>query len=159
MIKKNGTALTRFLDKLAEVKTPEDEYNYFLMSKKKWEEMEQADYGIYQKETGNFIGACGIFNIDYEKQSAEFGFWLTQDMYGNGYMTEAVKTMEADLFSRGFNRLVIIMDCENIASENVAKRCGFSHEGNMREWHYNFVLKSYRNMHIYSKLKKEWNNK
>ena len=71
-------------------------------------------------------------------------------------MTEAVKAIEENFFNRGFNRLTIVMDTENVPSENVAIRCGYKKEGVMREWQYNLVLQSWRDMNLYAKLKSEW---
>jgi RimJ/RimL family protein N-acetyltransferase len=116
--------------------------------------MTNPAYAIWTKD-GQFIGASDFHSVDYSLHSAEIGYWLDKKQVGKGYITEAVKALENEFFNRGFNRLVIMMDTENTASENVAIRCGYTKEGIMREWHYNPTFKSYRDMFLYSKLKSE----
>ena len=154
LIKENWNFLTRFLDKMLNIKRPEDEYAFFVDCDKKWKDMIAPAYGIWTKE-GLFIGTCDFHSVDYDLQSAEMGYCLMEKYIGKGYMTEAVRALENEFFNRGFNRLVIIMDTENTASEKVAIRCGYTKEGTMREWHYNPTFKSCRNMFLYSKLKSE----
>ena len=64
--------------------------------------------------------------------------------------------MEDNFFKRGFNRLTVVMDTENTPSEKVAIRLGYQKEGIMRESHYSPIFKSYRDLYLYSKLKREW---
>ena len=154
LIKENWDFLTRFLDKMLNIKRPEDEYAFFVNCDKNWKDMTDPAYGIWTKD-GQFIGACDFHSVDYDLHSAEIGYWLDKKQAGKGYITEAVKALENEFFNRGFNRLVIVMDTENTASEKVAIRCGYTKEGLMREWHYNPAFKSYRNMFLYSKLKSE----
>lgn len=155
IIKENWVYLTRFLDKLLDVKAAEDEFAFFESSNKAWQEMNKAEYGMWTKQ-GELIGTCGVFNVDYDAASCEIGYWLKPSQTGKGYMTEAVKTLEDEFFARGFNRIIIVMDTENTPSEKVAIRRGYTKEGIMRQWHYNPTFKSYRDMCLYGKLKSEW---
>ena len=117
--------------------------------------MDAPCYAIWTKD-GTFIGTCDFHSVEYDLQSADIGYWLAEKYTGHGYITEAVNAMADNFFKRGFNRLTIVMDTENTASEKVAIRCGFTKEGIMREWHYNPTFDAYRDMYLYSKLKKEW---
>lgn len=154
-IKDNWEFLTRFLYKMLNTKSPEDEYAFLLYANEKWKNMDGPIYSIWTKD-GEFVGSCDLHSMDYERQTADIGYWLRQKYAGKGYMTEALKALEDNFFARGFNRLTIIMDTENTASEKVAIRCGYTKEGVMREWHYNPTFKSFRDMYLYSKLKSEW---
>ena len=117
--------------------------------------MEAPAYAIWTKD-GNFIGACDFHSVDYDLPSAEIGYWLAEEYTGKGYITEALKAMEDNFFKRGFNRLTVVMDTENTPSEKVAIRLGYQKEGIMRESHYSPIFKSYRDLYLYSKLKREW---
>jgi len=155
-IQENWDYLTRFLDRMRIAKAPEDEYNWIAKMNEKWKTMNCGPcYAIWTKD-GSFIGACDMHSVDYETHSADIGYWLAEKYTGHGYITEAVKALQDNFFKRGFNRLTIIMDTENMASEKVAIRLGFTKEGIMRQWHFNPSFNAYRNMNLYSKLKDEW---
>ena len=154
-IKQNWNFLTRFLDKMRTATAPEDEYAWISKMNEKWKNMDGPCYAIWTKE-GQFIGSCDLHSMDYETQSVDIGYWLAEKYTGKGYITEAIKAVEDNFFKRGINRLTIIMDKENKASEKVAIRCGYTKEGTMREYHYNPSFNSFRDMYLYSKLKKEW---
>ena len=115
--------------------------------------MDGICYAIWTKN-GDFIGCCDL--KQYPDLEAELAYWLAEKYTHKGYMTEAIKGIEKNLFDKGFNRLSIIMDVENAASEKVAIRLGFTKEGIMREWSYNPTFNSYRDMYLYSKLKDDW---
>ncbi len=145
----------RFLEHFDKITSVEQEYEYFVSIDKKWRVGDKLSYALWTKE-GNLIGNCQTENLNYDRQEAEIGYLLFEEYTGKGYMTEAVKAFEKKLFSYGFNRLTIVMDSENKASENVAVRCGFTKECVMRQCHYNSRIDSWRDMCLYSKLKKEW---
>ena len=155
LIKENQEFLTKFLHKMASMNKPEDEYIYLIKANEAFKNADSAEYAIFTKEN-HLIGSCGVPQIDYETKQAEIGYFLFKQYTGCGYMTEAVKAIEENFFNRGFNRLTIVMDTENAPSENVAVRCGYKKEGVMREWQYNLVLQSWRDMNLYAKLKSEW---
>ena len=154
-IKENWDFLTRFLYRMRIATAPEDEYAWIYKMNEKWKNMDGPCYAIWTKD-GAFIGACDLHSVNYETDSADIGYWLAEKYTGYGYITEAVNAMADNFFKRGFNRLTIVMDTENTASEKVAIRCGFTKEGVMRQWRYNSKLQSWRDMYLYSKLKKEW---
>src|SRR6185437_728278 len=60
---------------------------------------------------------------------AEIGYWVRSDAWGNGYATEAVRTLARFAFEHGVHRVLILADVGNVASARVALRAGFSYEG------------------------------
>jgi RimJ/RimL family protein N-acetyltransferase len=75
-------------------------------------------------------------------------------------MSEAVGIIERELFLvRGLNRIQIKCDERNVASIGVAKKCGFLLEGTLREDDFSEFHNSFRNTHIFSKLKSDFDNK
>lgn len=152
-IKENWDFLTHFIYNMQNIKAPEDIYAFFVKENEKSKNMDGICYAIWTKD-GDFIGCCDL--KQYPDLEAELAYWLAEKYTNKGYMTEAIKAIEKNLFDKGFNRLSIIMDTENAASEKVAIRCGFTKEGIMREWSYNPTFNSYRDMYLYSKLKDDW---
>ena len=124
--------------------------------KKHWEEGSGFAYIIRRKDTHDFCGVVDFFDYHDKHKAAEIGYWLINEAVGNGYMIEAVRTVERAAFERGVNRIQIRMDTRNIRSLNVAKRCGYHLDGTIRSAAWEDYFKSYRDEHVYSKLKSEW---
>lgn len=139
----------------AKNQTLDDSIQYIAGCKVSWENKAQFDYAIFENETGTLLGNCSAVRFNWKNNKTEIGYWLADKACGKGYATDAVKTLENALFIIGINRIKITCDVENEASANVAKRCGFSHEGILRE---DTLLEdgTYRSTHIFSKLKSEW---
>lgn len=101
------------------------------------------------------IGSVGFhdFKIKNQKHKAELGYWLTEQYWGKGIMTEAVKLVT----KYGFEKLKLkrIYACcfePNKASAKVLEKAGFQYEGKMRK----AVIKDgkYYDELIYAKLKR-----
>lgn len=81
-------------------------------------------FGIYKGD--ELIGRIRFFHI--EKNECEIGYWLIQSANGNGYISEALNTLENELFKFGFNKIILDIDKGNIKSETVAKQNGYKLE-------------------------------
>ncbi len=89
------------------------------------------ELGIWR---GNqLVGAAGLHTRDRETNSAQIGYWLDADHYGQGIVTRC----SAILCDRGFDvlglaRIEIHTAAANLPSQNVATRLGFQLEGRLR---------------------------
>lgn len=83
---------------------------------------------------GRAVGSIGVFVKDdvYEK-SAELGYWLAEDCWGRGVMTEAVRQICREAFAR-FDILRVFAEpfADNRGSRRVLEKAGFTCEGTMR---------------------------
>jgi RimJ/RimL family protein N-acetyltransferase len=77
---------------------------------------------------GRLVGAIGM-DLPTRDTSTEIGYWVRSDDWGNGYATEAVRTLVRFAFEHGLHRVRIQADVGNVASARVALRAGFSFEG------------------------------
>ena len=80
--------------------------------------------------SGAAVGCIGLtFGKDVYRKSAELGFWLGEDYWGNGIMTAAVKELSSWAFQ---NRDIVRIYAEvfegNFASEKVLLKAGFMRE-------------------------------
>lgn len=83
-------------------------------------------WGIVHKETGQLLGVVRLENSDIVQKTAELGYFLRKEAWGEGYMTEAVRCVLGSLLSDlGFKTLRIIAHEENQASRRVAEKTGF----------------------------------
>ena len=83
---------------------------------------------------GRAAGSIGVFVRDdvYEK-SAELGYWLAEEHWGRGVMTQAVRQICREAFDR-FDILRIFAEpfADNLGSRRVLEKAGFTCEGTMR---------------------------
>ncbi len=98
-------------------------------------------WGIFDKETDALIGEAGLeprFDVDrdeypydwmFEDDCAELGFFIAQDLWGQGYCTEACSSILdycRDHF--GIRRVFARAEEENVASVRVLEKLGFKRE-------------------------------
>ena len=102
---------------------------------------------------GKVIGSIGAFRQgNIHRQTAELGYYIAEEYWGKGIMTEAVKQLCDFVFS---NTDIIRIYAEpfayNIGSCRVLEKAGFQYEGTLRS----NALKNGNvfDMKMYSKLK------
>jgi ribosomal-protein-alanine N-acetyltransferase len=82
------------------------------------------------KETGKFIGRCGLLPWTIEdQQEVEVAYTLAQAYWGQGLATEAAQGILQYAFEQlNLSRLICLIDPENIASQRVAEKMGMTLE-------------------------------
>ena len=87
------------------------------------------------KETGRFIGRCGLlpWTIDGQ-QEVEIAYTIAQDYWGQGLATEAAQGILQYGFEKlKLTRMICLIDPENIASQRVAEKIGMTFEKEGRD--------------------------
>jgi ribosomal-protein-serine acetyltransferase len=83
---------------------------------------------------GDVVGVVGIERVDRIHRSAAIGYWVRSDVAGRGYATEGGAAAVEHAFSvMGLHRLVLFAGVNNHASNRVARKLGFRHEGVARD--------------------------
>ena len=101
------------------------------------------------------IGSIGIFRQgNIHRQTAELGYYIAEEYWGKGIMTEAVKQICEYVFAKSdIIRIYAEPFAYNIASCRVLEKAGFQYEGTLRS---NAVKNSkVIDMKMYSLLKEE----
>jgi RimJ/RimL family protein N-acetyltransferase len=81
------------------------------------------------------LGSIGLHEPHYEERRCEIGYWLARKARGRGYMARAVRLFCAWIFdSLAMDRVTIISQPGNRASQRVAENAGFTHEGTLRSY-------------------------
>lgn len=89
-------------------------------------------WGIELKEDHKVIGLIEIFDVENDKLGS-VGYRLNPNFWSRGLCTEALKRVVDFIFSETtLDRLHAEADIENAASNMVLKKCGFTHEGCIR---------------------------
>jgi [ribosomal protein S5]-alanine N-acetyltransferase len=90
--------------------------------------------GIELAESGRLVGTCTLFQINDQCARAELGYMLGSFAWGNGYMTEALRSFLTHAFSvMNLNRIEADTDPRNEASLRLLASLGFVKEGHFRE--------------------------
>ncbi len=105
-----------------------------------------GDRLIELKETGTFVGACGINNLwvpmgqlpsfgkqERARSQAEVSLmWaVLPEMWGNDYATEVARGLIAVLFEQGnLKRVIATTEHDNLASQRVMEKAGMRIEKN-----------------------------
>lgn len=108
-----------FLDIVKEQadKTAKEEENYLY----------HTFWFLIEKNSRTVVGSADFKNMPDENGRVEIGYGLGKAFEGNGYMTEAVKAMcNWALVQKGIFRVVAETEPDNIASQKVLERCGFT---------------------------------
>jgi RimJ/RimL family protein N-acetyltransferase len=113
-----------------------------------------AAFAIVDAESGGVLGFIGLVKLDLETQEAEAGYIVASQARGRGIATRALRLLTAWAFAElPLERIELLIDVENPASEVVAQRCGYTREGVLRWTYLKPGLRS--DTIVYSMLRRE----
>jgi [ribosomal protein S5]-alanine N-acetyltransferase len=112
-------------------------------------------WAIEHRVTGKMIGKCQLSDHDADDRRAEISYALHPDFWGQGLMSESIKTTvqygfeDFDLYRIGAK-----VYTNNIGSIRVLEKIGMSREGCLRG--YRRVFDAPKDVFVYSILRDEW---
>jgi RimJ/RimL family protein N-acetyltransferase len=81
------------------------------------------------------LGSVALIGIEWPHLSGEVGYWLAREARGRGHATRAVRLICGWGFEAlGLERVVLHAATENLASQQVAQRTGFTREAVLRAY-------------------------
>ncbi|GAA5162131.1 GNAT family protein [Viridibacterium curvum] len=112
-------------------------------------------WSVFEKEQGRLIGSCSVYARNQSFRSAMCGYELSPDVWGRGFMSEAVSSMLSFGFSSlQLNRVGAGTATENLRSVKFLERLGFVREGVMRQYWY--ANGAFHDAYSYSLLAEDW---
>jgi [ribosomal protein S5]-alanine N-acetyltransferase len=100
-----------------------------------WAEGSAATFVISNVPDGAGMGTVALHLAAGDTGLAQVGYWLTREARGRGAATIAVQLVARWAFAAvGIDRLSLQTAPENVASQRVAERAGFTREGLLRAW-------------------------
>jgi RimJ/RimL family protein N-acetyltransferase len=95
---------------------------------------EGAESNLAIEVDGEAAGGIGFVpGADVERYSAEVGYWLSEQYWGRGIVTEALLLVTADLFERrNLLRVFALPFADNVGSIRVLEKAGYVCEGLLR---------------------------
>jgi RimJ/RimL family protein N-acetyltransferase len=92
---------------------------------------DRTPFAITDAESGEVIGSIDM-RIN-RMLTGHIGYWLAAEARGRGLTTAALVALSRwGLEERGLGRVELVTDPDNIASQRVAERAGFTREGVLR---------------------------
>jgi len=108
---------------------------------------------------GKAMGGIGIVpQNDVERISAEIGYWIGENYWNKGIMTEAAKQMVTYVFTTfPLQKIYAPIFDFNIASQKVLQKAGFNQEAILKQ----AAIKNNKviDLHYYSLTKTQWLSK
>ena len=145
--------LGRYMPWMAEYKT-EDDHTRGFNKRRAERDFFDSSQGYILEHRGELAGTIG-FGTPNRDNGVEIGYWLREDLQGQGIMTRAVEAVITMLIVEvGLHRITIRAATTNLPSRRIPERLGFTHEGTLRGA--GFVNGEYLDLEIYSMLNHEW---
>ena len=99
---------------------------------KRFIELMEWNYTIIKGD--EIVGAIGVKINQHRSYIGEIGYFIDEAYWGQGIATEAVRLLEIVCFEElKMTRIELLMLPENIASERVATKSGYSKEGILKK--------------------------
>jgi RimJ/RimL family protein N-acetyltransferase len=81
---------------------------------------------------GEVLGGGTLHHLDAERAIIEIGYWLHPHARGRGIATRLARVLAEHAFTLGVRRVAAYVNVDNVASERVLERAGFTREGVVR---------------------------
>jgi RimJ/RimL family protein N-acetyltransferase len=90
------------------------------------------EYSFAMDQQGELVGAIGLARNSFNYRGS-IGYWVAASARGQGICTRALRTLSNfGLHELDLQRLELITDPDNVASQRVAEKVGFRREGVLR---------------------------
>ncbi|MEG0134740.1 MAG: GNAT family protein [Cetobacterium sp.] len=95
---------------------------------------ELFNFAIESLETKEYIGGCGINNLDRKNSKAIIGIWLGKKYHGKGYGSDALRVLCNFMFQEmNINKIKLNYYEFNEAGKRCYEAIGFKEEGRNRK--------------------------
>lgn len=97
----------------------------------RWADFGYGWWSLFERETGELIGAAGIHHLGYDPANAhEIGWRLRKDKWGRGFASEAARRITGYAFEDlHAPTLCAVCDPRNSNSSRLMERLGMSYRG------------------------------
>ena len=94
----------------------------------------QVRFAIVRSDDDAMLGSIGLHSISLRHRSAEIGYDIAPEQWGQGLATAACRAIVAWARLQGFTRIQATVLVGNEASLRVLERAGFEREGCLRQY-------------------------
>ena len=138
--------------------TIDEALDHIKLINSKIEENVDINWAITEKGSDKCIGIIGFYRTQPENFRTELGYMIASDLWGKGYITEAVNVLLDFAFNTlNFHSIEAVIDSKHHASEKVLIKNGFRKEAHfIEDFFYN---DKFNDTVKYGLLKREFNSK
>jgi RimJ/RimL family protein N-acetyltransferase len=98
-----------------------------------WVKREELSFAVLDAATRQFLGGCGLNQFHPTHRMANLGYWIRTSAAGRGAASAATLLVARFGFRvLGLQRIEILADVDNYASQRVAEKAGAQREGRLR---------------------------
>jgi len=116
----------------ANPKSTEEEIAFLKQNAKK--HRDKSAYYFSVMLNGELVGGGGITINSTHPYLAEAGYFIDEEYWGRGIATKAMKLLEQfTMKNTKVHRVEIRIAVDNIASQKVARKCGYQKEGKLKQ--------------------------
>lgn len=95
-----------------------------------WDDGSEYTFYVFDARTERLLGGCGLNYVDPPFRRCNLGYWCRTSETGRGVTTAATKLLARwALEAKGFERIEIVVETHNQASQRVAVKAGAQFEG------------------------------
>ncbi|MFH1916968.1 MAG: GNAT family protein [Nanoarchaeota archaeon] len=118
---------------------------------------ESYSLGITFKGADEVIGIVTITDVDAFHRTATLGYWLSEEYWRKGIMSEAARAIIDFAFKKlKLRRINVSAFTGNPASNGLIRKLGFTHEGTSRKKVRSKATGIIHDEHDYGLLREEW---
>ena len=129
--------MTRWMDAIPQPYLDAEARAWIEQASSFWRAGTSAPFAVTSAVTGEVLGGVGFAWVGDERVG-EVGYWLRSEARGRGLTGRAVRLVSRWSFEElRCERLQLRADADNLASQRVAEKAGFTREGVLRSVHFN----------------------
>lgn len=108
-----------------------DDASAFILAREEaWKSDREYGFGVFDAESGRFLGGVGLSFINRVHNSANLGYWVRTSAAGRGVASRATRLVARfGLEEIGLQRIEILAAVDNLASQRAAEKAGARLEG------------------------------
>ena len=132
LVQENAVYLNKYLPKVVTLSTVEACTEHLQYVIEAGHQDELFEWHIFS--TGQLCGAIRLNKIEPVNHKASIAYYIGERFQGQGLASASVRAVLDYCFNQlGFNRIELQCTSTNLASQEVAKRLGFTWEGMLRQ--------------------------
>jgi RimJ/RimL family protein N-acetyltransferase len=153
----NDRAVAEFMDAVPQPYSLADAHEFIERCRRGWLTGDSTNFAIFVEGIEGATGGLGVHWNEREHGVAEVGYWVAADARGRGVATAATRLAArwACEAAQDLERLQLRADEQNVASNRVAEKAGFTREGVIRSSRYNARLERRVDFVMWSLLRGE----
>jgi RimJ/RimL family protein N-acetyltransferase len=137
--------------------TPEETHDFLARTLAHQPILPRLEFGlaIEHRALGQVVGSAALHLRHGPDRTAELGYCLRRDLWGQGVVSEAARALLALGFCTfGLHRIFATCNAENVGSYRVMEKIGMRREGLLRQDRQ--VKGAWRDTYLYAMLAEEW---